>query len=216
MRVLRSKRCRCREVTHTPRGAARRCPRGAAPARTPTASLSPPTLPLPFSAPRSGLRPAARRGRVRGGPRGAAPAGEVGGGASALAAMPDKACAARLAKELRALQREPVPGVVVARPADHDVCEWHYLLQGAGGTDYEGGFYHGRVVFPPDYPFRPPAIYMHTPSGRFMSGTRLCLSMSDYHPESWNPLWSVASILQGLMSFMAEVRSGARATARAP
>jgi ubiquitin-conjugating enzyme E2 J2 len=28
--------------------------------------------------------------------------------------------------------------------------------------------------------------------------------MSDFHPESWNPLWSVSSILSGLLSFMVE------------
>jgi len=43
---------------------------------------------------------------------------------------------------------------------------------------------------------------MITPSGRFACNRRLCLSMSDYHPETWNPLWSVASILNGLLSFM--------------
>ena len=30
------------------------------------------------------------------------------------------------------------------------------------------------------------------------------LRRSDFHPESWNPVWSVASILVGLQSFMAE------------
>jgi hypothetical protein len=38
-------------------------------------------------------------------------------------------------------------------------------------------------------------ITMVTPSGRFQPNTRLCLSMTDYHPESWNPMWSVSSIL---------------------
>jgi len=28
--------------------------------------------------------------------------------------------------------------------------------------------------------------------------------MSDYHPETWNPMWSVSSILTGLLSFMLE------------
>ena len=28
--------------------------------------------------------------------------------------------------------------------------------------------------------------------------------MSDFHPETWNPMWSVASILNGLRSFMYE------------
>jgi hypothetical protein len=43
---------------------------------------------------------------------------------------------------------------------------------------------------------------MHTPSGRFQVNMRLCLSMSDYHPETWQPSWSVATVLQGLLSFM--------------
>ncbi|KAJ3128297.1 Ubiquitin-conjugating enzyme E2 6 [Physocladia obscura] len=34
--------------------------------------------------------------------------------------------------------------------------------------------------------------------------TRLCLSMSDFHPATWNPAWSVATILTGLLSFMLE------------
>lgn len=30
---------------------------------------------------------------------------------------------------------------------------------------------------------------------------RICLSISDYHPESWNPVWPVRSIIIGLISF---------------
>lgn len=57
-------------------------------------------------------------------------------------------------------------------------------------------------MFPSDYPFAPPSIRMHTPSGRFQPSTRLCLSISDFHPKSFNPAWSVSTILIGLMSFM--------------
>lgn len=46
---------------------------------------------------------------------------------------------------------------------------------------------------------------MITPNGRFQSNTRLCLSMSDFHPDTWNPAWSVESILKGLLSFMVGV-----------
>lgn len=45
---------------------------------------------------------------------------------------------------------------------------------------------------------------MCTPSGRFQPNRRLCLSMSDFHPESWNPMWSITTILTGLYSFMIE------------
>lgn len=57
-------------------------------------------------------------------------------------------------------------------------------------------------MFPPDYPFKPPAIRMITPSGRFQTSTRLCLSISDFHPKSFNPAWEVSTILIGLLSFM--------------
>lgn len=43
---------------------------------------------------------------------------------------------------------------------------------------------------------------MFTPSGRFAQDKKICFSMSDFHPGSWNPAWSVATILTGLLSFM--------------
>lgn len=80
--------------------------------------------------------------------------------------------------------------------------EFHYIITGPPGTPYENGEYHGKLIFPPDYPFKPPAIKIFTPNGRFATNTRLCLSMSDFHPGTWNPAWSVATILTGLLSFM--------------
>jgi ubiquitin-conjugating enzyme E2 J2 len=128
------------------------------------------------------------------------------------------------------------------------------VLEGDAASPYAGGFYHGRVVFPPQYPFKPPSIAMmcargarcacaplarrrallfcaarasarlagsaacaaaahaplpppdpnsrrSTPSGRFEPGNKICLSFSDFHPESWNPLWGVSHILLGVQSF---------------
>ncbi|GAB4849980.1 Ubiquitin-conjugating enzyme E2 34 [Ancistrocladus abbreviatus] len=115
--------------------------------------------------------------------------------------MAEKACVKRLQKEYRALCKEPVPHIV-ARPSPNDILEWHYVLEGSEGTPFAGGYYHGKIKFPPEYPFKPPGISMTTPNGRFMTQKKICLSMSDFHPESWNPMWSVSSILTGLLSFM--------------
>ncbi|KAK9066138.1 hypothetical protein SSX86_013459 [Deinandra increscens subsp. villosa] len=115
--------------------------------------------------------------------------------------MAEKACVKRLQKEYRALCKEPVSHVV-ARPSPNDILEWHYVLEGSQGTPFAGGYYYGKIKFPSEYPFKPPGISMTTPNGRFMTQKKICLSMSDYHPESWNPMWSVSSILTGLLSFM--------------
>ncbi|KAF6039345.1 UBE2J2 [Bugula neritina] len=85
-----------------------------------------------------------------------------------------------------------------------NILEWHYVVAGPENSPYQGGYYHGKLVFPQQYPFKPPSILMMTPNGRFKCNTRLCLSISDFHPDTWNPAWSVSTILTGLLSFMLE------------
>lgn len=108
---------------------------------------------------------------------------------------------ARLKKDYAKLLKEPVP-FMKAHPLHSNILEWHYIIMGAPSTPYEGGIYHGKLVFPADFPFKPPSIYMLTPSGRFQTNTRLCLSISDFHPDTWNPAWTVSTIITGLLSFM--------------
>eukprot|EP01053_Blabericola_migrator_P011204 Blabericola_migrator_1__11203@NODE_657_length_7016_cov_177_727587_g481_i0_p5_GENE_NODE_657_length_7016_cov_177_727587_g481_i0NODE_657_length_7016_cov_177_727587_g481_i0_p5_ORF_typecomplete_len153_score18_64UQ_con/PF00179_26/0_00072_NODE_657_length_7016_cov_177_727587_g481_i0165623 len=43
---------------------------------------------------------------------------------------------------------------------------------------------------------------MLTPNGRFEYNKSLCFSVSDYHPETWNPVWNMKSILLALYCFM--------------
>jgi len=110
---------------------------------------------------------------------------------------------ARLKQDYIRLMKDPVP-YVAAAPLPSNILEWHYVVTGPEETPYEGGLYHGKLIFPSQFPFKPPSIYMITPSGRFKTNTRLCLSISDFHPDTWNPAWTVGSILTGLVSFMVE------------
>ena len=75
-------------------------------------------------------------------------------------------------------------------------------MRGPADSPYAGGEYHGTLVFPPQYPFSPPGIKVLTPSGRFQPDRKLCTSFSDFHAGSWNPAWTVSTILTGLLSFM--------------
>ena len=118
-----------------------------------------------------------------------------------MAPQPTKQATARLKKELLQIKKDPVPGVV-CEPLDNDILTWYYALKGPLETPYEGGIYVGKLQFPPDYPWKPPAIYMLTPSGRFEISKKICMSMSDFHPESWNPMWNVGTIITGIISFM--------------
>jgi ubiquitin-conjugating enzyme E2 J1 len=85
----------------------------------------------------------------------------------------------------------------------------HFTIRGADGTDFEGGVYHGRILLPPDYPFKPPHIMFLTPSGRFDVNTKVCLSFSAFHPELWQPAWGIRLILEALISFLPTPADGA-------
>ena len=43
---------------------------------------------------------------------------------------------------------------------------------------------------------------MISETGRFEMSKRICLSISDFHPENWSPTWTVETIILGLLSFM--------------
>lgn len=107
----------------------------------------------------------------------------------------------RLTKEYRTISANPPP-YIIAKPNEENILEWHYIITGPDNTPFAEGQYHGILRFPAEYPFKPPSISVITPNGRFACNTRLCLSMSDYHPDTWNPAWSVTTILTGLLSFM--------------
>jgi len=107
----------------------------------------------------------------------------------------------RLRKELTNLQKDPPPDII-AEPKECDILTWYFALRGPADTPYYGGVYIGKLKFPPEYPMKAPSILMLTPSGRFKVNTRICMSMSDFHNELWQPSWSVATILQGVVSFM--------------
>ena len=66
----------------------------------------------------------------------------------------------------------------------------------------------GYIIFPKEYPFKGPDIYMRTPNGRLALDTKLCLTICGWHPETWSPLWGPRTIINGIRSFMAEESNG--------
>ncbi|KAG7362196.1 ubiquitin-conjugating enzyme [Nitzschia inconspicua] len=114
----------------------------------------------------------------------------------------------RIQADIRELSFDPSPSFHAA-PLENDMFEWHFTIRGAEGTDFEGGIYHGRILLPPEYPFKPPHIIFLTPSGRFEINTKVCLSFSAYHPELWQPAWGIRLILEALISFLPTPADGA-------
>lgn len=114
----------------------------------------------------------------------------------------------RIQADIRELSMDPSDRYFAA-PLENDMFEWHFTIKGADGTDFEGGVYHGRILLPAEYPFKPPNIVFLTPNGRFETGMKVCLSFSAYHPELWQPAWGIRLILEALISFLPTKGDGA-------
>jgi len=114
----------------------------------------------------------------------------------------------RIQADIRELAFDPSDQYCAA-PLENDMFEWHFTIRGAEGTDFDGGIYHGRILLPAEYPYKPPHIVFLTKSGRFDINTKVCLSFSAYHPELWQPAWGIRLILEALISFLPTMGDGA-------
>ncbi len=114
----------------------------------------------------------------------------------------------RIYADIKEMQDDP-SDQYHAMPLDDNLFDWHFTLRGPEGTDFEGGVYHGRIVLPSEYPFKPPNIYFMNRNGRFEINKKICLSFSAYHPEEWRPAWGIRTILEAIISFMPSKSEGA-------
>eukprot|EP00903_Cladosiphon_okamuranus_P006195 g6092.t1 len=114
----------------------------------------------------------------------------------------------RIHADVRELMKDPSDQYHAA-PLESNLFEWHFTIRGPPETEFDGGVYHGRIILPPEYPFRPPDIMFMTPNGRFSTGMKICLTISSYHPEHWQPAWGIRLILEALISFFPSPSQGA-------
>ncbi|PHT66963.1 Ubiquitin-conjugating enzyme E2 J1 [Capsicum annuum] len=97
----------------------------------------------------------------------------------------------------------------ISQGALENIFEWQFAIRGPRDSEFEGGIYHGRIQLPAEYPFKPPSFMLLTPNGRFETQTKICLSISNHHPEHWQPSWSVRTALVALIAFMPTNPNGA-------
>ncbi|CAD2222436.1 Ubiquitin-conjugating enzyme, putative [Angomonas deanei] len=94
---------------------------------------------------------------------------------------------------------------VFASPLEENIFEWHFTILGPSTEPhYKDGIYHGVLQFQRDYPLSPPAVLFLTPNGRFEINTKICTTISSFHPELWRPSYSLQFVLQSLRLFMGQ------------
>lgn len=114
----------------------------------------------------------------------------------------------RILADVRELEKHPSHRYA-ATPLEDNMFEWHFTIRGPDGSDFQGGTYHGRILLPADYPFKPPHVIFTNKNGRFEVNTKICLSISAFHEESWQPAWGVRTMLEAIISFLPSEGGGA-------
>lgn len=111
--------------------------------------------------------------------------------------------ARRIARELKDLQQDP-PGNCSAGPANPDsLYTWDATIIGPSDSPYAGGFFTLSIVFPVDYPFKPPKVAFTTkvfhPNINSQGG--ICL---DILKDQWSPALSIGKVLLSISSLLTD------------
>lgn len=80
----------------------------------------------------------------------------------------------RILADVKELQRHP-SSRYHATPLEDNMFEWHFTIRGPDDTAFAGGIYHGRILLPAEYPFKPPNIVFLTVSLTALSCCFPCL-----------------------------------------
>jgi ubiquitin-conjugating enzyme E2 J2 len=107
----------------------------------------------------------------------------------------------RLNGDLKILNREPLK-YIRAVPDENNMLIWYFIIKGPEFSEYNGGYYLGKIIHNEQYPLKPPNFYMLTPSGRFSINKKICLTNSSYHSDQWSAMWNIKTILLGFLSIM--------------
>jgi len=110
------------------------------------------------------------------------------------------ASAKRIRKELDNIKNEP-PANCSAGPDNDDIFNWSATVMGPQSSPYEGGVFYLNIVFPQNYPFKPPKITFVTKvyHPNINSGGGICL---DILKDQWSPALTIDKVLLSICSLL--------------
>lgn len=108
----------------------------------------------------------------------------------------------RLQKELKNIKTSP-PSHCTAGPVNDDIYRWSGTIFGPEGTPYNGGMFNVDIIFPSEYPLKPPKIKFTTKiyHPNIDENGNICL---DILKQTWSPALSITKVLLSITSLLSE------------
>lgn len=110
---------------------------------------------------------------------------------------------ARLLKELKQLQKEPISNCSAGPTSGDDLTRWQATIFGPEDSPYSGGVFYLDIVFPKDYPFTAPKISFRTKiyHPNVNRGGAICL---DILRDEWTPALTIGKVLLSICSLLTD------------
>lgn len=108
----------------------------------------------------------------------------------------------RITKELQDLRKD-CPLNCSAGPIGDDLYRWEGIIIGPDATPYQGGIFNLKIIFPIDYPFKPPTVTFSTKiyHPNINTAGAICL---DILKTSWSPALTVSKVLLSICSMFSD------------
>lgn len=108
----------------------------------------------------------------------------------------------RINKELIEFKIDP-PSNCSAGPVNDDLYKWEATIIGPEKTPYESGVFKLEILFPNNYPFKPPKIkfitrIFHPNINRYGN---ICLDILD---KQWSPALTINKVLLSISSLLSD------------
>ena len=109
----------------------------------------------------------------------------------------------RITKELEELIKDP-PTNCSAGPEDTDIFKWKATIIGPEDTPYHGGVFNLSILFPSDYPFKPPKIKFTTKilHPNINGSGNICLDI--LQGRQWSPALTISKVLLSISSLLSD------------
>lgn len=111
--------------------------------------------------------------------------------------------AKRIQRELEDLRDSPPENCSAGPVNDTDLYTWEGTLIGPKDSPYEGGLFLLGIVFPTNYPFKPPRVYFKTKiyHPNINSQGAICL---DILKDQWSPALMLSKVLLSISSLLTD------------
>eukprot|EP01147_Barroeca_monosierra_P011070 gene11070-3137_t len=109
--------------------------------------------------------------------------------------------ARRIRRELTEITLDPPRNCSASPKDDSNIYEWVSTIMGPEKTPYEGGVFFLDIVFPQDYPFRPPKVTFKTRiyHCNISSSGAICL---DILKDQWSAALTISKVLLSICSLL--------------